>query len=120
MLAHLKNKYGVQMNCDKLNEAWDPSSPIENLWDRITEIHRVADSVNQPISYGAVIAIMLPMFKRTGLFRQSVDAWNDMPAHQHTYDNFEEHFTRANNNRLEDLTNADFQYAILVLNTRTA
>lgn len=117
MLTHLKSKYGVltlrevQLNRDKLNEAWDPSSPMENLWDRITEIRRVADSVEQPISDGAVIACVLPMFKRTGLFRHSIDAWNDMPANQLTYDNFEEHFTRANNNRLEDLTSADFQYA---------
>jgi hypothetical protein len=117
MLSHLKTTYGIltgheiELNRAKLGDAWDPSTPIEDLWARITEIRRVAASVGQPISDAAVIALVLPMIERTGLFRHSVDMWNTMELELQTYVRFQSHFTRANELRITKLTSSDLQYA---------
>lgn len=117
MLTHLKTTYGVltgteiEQNRARLSESWDTSSPIETLWARITEIRRIADNANQAIGDMAVIALVLPMFERTGLFLHSVNAWNGMDRDDHTYARFKTHFTRANEIRMTALTTADLRFA---------
>jgi hypothetical protein len=117
MLTHLKTTYGVltgteiEQNRARLSEAWDTSSPIESLWARIAEIRRIATNVNQEIGDTAVIALVLPMFERTGLFIHSVNAWNGMDVADHTYARFMTHFTRANELRVTALTTADLNFA---------
>ena len=117
MLAHLKTTYGkmtgieVEQNRARLSESWDPTSPIEDLWARITEIRRIATNAEQPISDPAVIALVLPMFERTGLFLHSVNSWNSFELAEQTYAKFVTHFTRANELRVTALTSADVRYA---------
>ena len=117
LLAHLKTTYGVltgleiEQNRARLAEAWDPTSPIETLWARIVEIRRVATDANQAISDAAVIALVLPMFERTGLFLHSVNAWNGLELANQTFDRFKSHFTRANELRVTTLSSADVRFA---------
>ena len=99
MLTHLKTTYGtltgldIEKNRARLSETWDPTSPIETLWARVTEIRRIATTATQPISDAAVIAMVLPMFERTGLFSHSVNAWNMLDLADQTFDKFVSHFT---------------------------
>ena len=117
MLAHLKSTYGkmtgveVEQNRARLSESWDPTSPIEDLWARITEIRRIATNAAQPIGEPAIIALVLPMFERTGLFLHSVNSWNTLETDEQTYAKFVSHFTRANELRITALTSADVRYA---------
>lgn len=117
MLAHLKTTYGtltgleIEQNRARLGEAWDTSSPIETLWARITEIRRIATTAAQPISDAAVIALVLPMFERTGLFLHSVNSWNSLDLVDQTYARFMTHFTRANELRITALTSTDLKFA---------
>jgi hypothetical protein len=117
MLTHLKTTYGVltgleiEKNRARLSDAWDTSSPIETLWARISEIRRIATNANQDIGDTAVIALVLPMFERTGLFTHSINAWNGMDLVGQTYDRFMTHFTRANELRITALTSADLKFA---------
>lgn len=117
MLTHLKSTYGtltggeIELNRAQLSAAWDTTSPIESLWARITEIKRIAAVAEQPIEDRAVIALVLPMFERTGLFLHSVNTWNAMEADVQTYALFMTHFTRANKLRVTDITAADLKYA---------
>jgi hypothetical protein len=81
MLAHLQSTYGVltgleiEKNRACLSETWDTGSPIETLWAHISEIRRIASNAEQAIGDTAVIALVLPMFERTGLFLHSVNSW---------------------------------------------
>jgi hypothetical protein len=124
MLAHLKNTYGtltgleIEQNRARLGEAWDTSSPIETLWARITEIRRIATNAQQPISDAAVIALVLPMFERTGLFLHSVNSWNSLDLAAQTYALFMTHFTRANELRITALTSNDLKFADANLATK--
>ena len=117
MLAHLKTTYGkltgveIEQNRARLGAAWDTTSPIESLWARITEIKRIATASGQPIEDRAVIALVLPMFERTGLFLHSVNTWNAMETAEQTYALFVTHFTRANSLRVTDITAADLKFA---------
>ena len=117
LLAHLKTTYGVltgleiEQNRARLSEAWDTTSPIETLWARIVEIRRIATDVNQAISDAAVIALVLPMFERTGLFLHSINAWNGMTLTDQTFVRFKSHFTRANELRITALSSTDLRFA---------
>lgn len=117
MLTHLKSTYGtltgseIELNRAQLSAAWDTTSPIESLWARITEIKRIAAVAEQPIEDRAVIALVLPMFERTGLFLHSINTWNAMEPDVQTYVLFMTHFTRANKLRVTDITAADLKYA---------
>ena len=117
MLTHLKTTYGqltgleIERNRARLSAAWDPASPIESLWGRITEIRRIAAVAGQPIDDRAVIALVLPMFERTGLFLHAINFWNSLEANEQTYAFFVTHFTRANKLRVTNLTAGDLNYA---------
>ena len=117
LLAHLQTTYGVltgleiEQNRARLAEAWDTTTPIETLWARIVEIRRIATDAQQAISDSAVIALVLPMFERTGLFLHSVNAWNGMTLADQTFARFQSHFTRANELRVIALSSADLRYA---------
>lgn len=117
MLTHLKTTYGVltgleiEKNRARLSDSWDTSSPIETLWARISEIRRIATNATQDIGDTAVIALVLPMFEKTGLFLHSINSWNGMDLAQQTYDCFKTHFTRANELRITALTSADLKFA---------
>ena len=117
MLTHLKTTYGqlsgleIERNRARLSAAWDPTSPIESLWARIMEIRRIAAVAGQPIDDRAVIALVLPMFERTGLFMHAVNFWNSLENNEQTYAFFGTHFTRANKLRVTNLTAGDLNYA---------
>jgi hypothetical protein len=117
MLAHLKNTYGnltgaeIEANRARMSDPWDPNSPIESLWSHITEVRRIATSVNQPIDDVATITLTLSVFRNTGLFGPSIDLWNSIAPADQTYALFVEHFTRANTTRLATLTTADVHFA---------
>jgi hypothetical protein len=117
MLTHLKINYGtmtgheVEQNRTRLGETWDTATPIETLWERIVEIRDIALTNGQPIRDAAVIANVLPMFDRTGLFLHSVNSWRDLDPVQQTYARFVEHFTRANEQRVTNLTTRDLNFA---------
>jgi hypothetical protein len=126
LLTHLKTTYGVltgleiETNRSKLKDPWDPSSPIETLWARIVEIRRIATGAGQAIDDNAVIALMLPMFERTGLFLHTVNAWNSMERVLQTYVTFVSHFTRANEVRLTKLSASDLGFADTHFTTTSA
>ena len=73
---------------------------------------------SQAILNAAVIALVLPMFERTGLFIHSVNAWNGMPLEDQNFaqfkshfTRFKSHFTRANELRVTELSSADLRFA---------
>lgn len=117
LLAHLVTQYGTltgverEQNRAKLGDAWDPASPIEQLWARIAEIKRVSAAAGQPLDDTTVIALVLPMFSRTGLFLHAVNTWRGFEVVDQTYDRFVVHFTRHNKIRIEELTSADLKFA---------
>ena len=117
MLAHLVTTYGtmtgqeIESNRKSLSNAWDPTTPIESLWAHIRDIRSVATRANQPISDDATIALVLPVFKNTGLFLHSLNAWSLIPRDQQTYASFTAHFNLANEARKADMTTADLKFA---------
>ena len=106
LLEHLATTYGtmtgqeIESNRKSLSNTWDPTTPIESLWAHIRDIHSVATRANQAISDDATIALVLPVFKNTGLFLHSINAWSLTPRDQQTYASFTAHFNLANEARL--------------------
>jgi hypothetical protein len=58
IITHLTTTYGtltasdLEINRDKLTEAWNPDDPIENLWKNIKIVRAIATQGGEPISNG--------------------------------------------------------------------
>jgi hypothetical protein len=61
IITHLTTTYGIltasdlEINRDKLTEAWNPDDPIENLWKNIKIVRAIATQGGEPISNGTTI-----------------------------------------------------------------
>lgn len=112
MLTHLKTTYGtisreeIDANRVSLTQPWNPDEPIENLWVRIPEAQRIANLAvpPEPITDSAALRALLTVFEATGVFITACEKWRDKVDAEWTLANFREHFTRANKERMRQLT----------------
>jgi hypothetical protein len=65
IITHLTTTYGtltvsdLEINQDKLTEAWNPDDPIENLWKHVKIVQAIATQGGEPISNGTTIQLTL-------------------------------------------------------------
>lgn len=110
MLSHLKTTYGsiVREDIDKnrniLSAPWNVDNPMEELWLRIKECQRIATAAGEPILDGTAIRLTLTVLEATGVYSWAVDKWRDLPDAQWTLVNFKNHFSKANKERIRQLT----------------
>ena len=115
-MTHLNDTYGeiepddLASNLKRLDEPWNPADPIEDLWQRITDITTFADDGGSPISAVTVVTSTLAVIEATGLFGDAVYDWRKRPANQWTLNNFKDDFYRANKERLRKLTTGQAGY----------
>ncbi|MHA7856379.1 hypothetical protein [Marinobacter shengliensis] len=109
-LDHLTTKYGgvtstdMEANRAKLATQWNPDEPVENLWERITEIRNVATAGGDPISDTATIELTLQGLAKCGVFDRAIQTWFDKPLAERTWVAFQDHFERAYENREREKT----------------
>jgi hypothetical protein len=110
LLDHLWDIYGtttpedVEKNRNRLIEPWNPDEPLENLWQRISEIRQYATRAGEVIPETVVVRLTKQVIEATGVFTNAIDKWQDKTPADQTWANFLVHFNRENNERLRKLT----------------
>ena len=88
-------QYGIEANDKKLKEKWDANSPIEMLFNQIKDAQDFASATGQPYTNNQLLTTAYNLIYATGLFFNDCKAWNHLPAHQKTMDNFKTTFQQA-------------------------
>lgn len=110
LLQHLHTTYGLitfdqlETNLLNLDRQWDPSNPIENLWEQVKECRRFAAAGNDPISEITAVRKTLLNIEHTGVFTDAIRDWRKRPDAEWTWANFKSEFTIANRERQRQLT----------------
>jgi len=110
MLSHLFTNYGtitqddIEANRKKLSDTWNPETPIEDIWVRITQVRAFATATGENIPEAAAVRLTLAVFESTGVLTNGIDKWRDKALADQTLANFVTHFTRENKERLRKLT----------------
>ncbi|KAG7342948.1 hypothetical protein IV203_020893 [Nitzschia inconspicua] len=110
ILAHLTTNYGtikqqdLEDNRDKLKAAWNPDDDITTVWTRIRNCIQFATGTTAPISEETAMLLTLESFTQSGVLAPYINEWNRKPTADQTYTNFREHFTKANDQRLREVT----------------
>ena len=101
MVQHLYTNYGpiTQVDLDdnykRLNAPYDPSVPIENLFQQIEDAVEYADAANAPFSDAQIVNVAYLHMLRTGVYKDACREWNRRPANDKTWQNFKTDFTTA-------------------------
>jgi hypothetical protein len=109
ILTHLFEKHGkmtdedIMANENKLYEAYVPIDTMDPLFAKANEIVAIGQSVNATISDGHVIRALKKVLSDTGVFSTAIEKWNAKTEADKTWANFQTHFSKANDVRLETL-----------------
>jgi len=112
MLAHLKAEYGtltskdIEANRKTLEAEWNPDNPIEDLWHRISEAHRIATAGGDPISEATAIRLTLNALEAAGVYSNTTDRWHEEKPNEATWTmaEFRARINHANKERQRKLT----------------
>jgi DNA-binding protein H-NS len=101
IIQYLYQTYGMisQVNLKDntacMNEPYDPTTPIENLFDQIEVAAEYADAANHPFSMQQTVTAGYLLIFATGLYTEECKLWNRRPAAEQTWVNFKITFSRA-------------------------
>ena len=100
LINYIKAEYGI-VNDDelteneaKLNEPWDPTTPIQILYDNIEECKIFAEAGKDPISERTILRKAYMAIKNTGMYDLSCDNWDDKTTATKTWINFKIFFSK--------------------------
>jgi hypothetical protein len=116
LVAHLRRTYSALSDQERINNRamlssdWDPTTPIETLFERIRECQRVALVDEDPIHDTVAIRDTVNMFARLQLFPLEVRVWRMRPPHERRMTDFQDFFRAALVERNSHLTTADAGY----------
>ena len=101
ILTHLKNNYGevsqedLYENEALMNSPWDHTTPVKTLFARIKECQEYAKAGDEPINDRKIIRVMYMHIKRTGIFNEACDTWDDKATANKTWNAFQSYFITA-------------------------
>ena len=110
IVTHLTTTYGtltasdLEINREKLTEAWNPDDPIENLWKNIKIVRAIATQGGEPISDGTTTQLTLLALGKTGVHSHAIETWYDKDDAEHTWPNFLLHFNKHEKTRIHKMT----------------
>jgi hypothetical protein len=110
IITHLTTTYGtltasdLEINQDKLTQAWNPDDPIENLWKNIKIVRAIATQGGEPISNGTTIQLTLLTLGKTGVHSHAIKTWYDKDGAEYTWPNFLLHFNKHERTRINKRT----------------
>jgi hypothetical protein len=105
-IEHLKTNYGVitqddlEKNLEELEAAWDPDTPVEELFARADECRAFATTGGDPISDATVIRELLKAIRKSGVMDAALSDWRKKPALERTYTYMLPHFRTENVERI--------------------
>ena len=105
LLVYIVTKYDVithhdlTKNRDILEESWDITQPIIDLWARIRTVQQFAKAGNKPIDDETVMHTILGVLEKTGVFTMNITIWENKPVNTWTMQEFQEFFEAANKKR---------------------
>eukprot|EP00804_Cyclotella_cryptica_P014650 CCRYP_012669-RA/>CCRYP_012669-RA protein AED:0.66 eAED:0.28 QI:0/0/0/0.66/0/0.33/3/0/1062 len=105
ILADLRAKYGIctprekSENNRRFDESWDPSEPIEGLFDRLEDCYVFAIQ-KKPFTLEQMIDKALIAIQLTGLYERALLEWQDFAEENKTWAQLKLHFEEAYEIRL--------------------
>ena len=116
LLTHLDTTYGtvtfddLDANLQALNRQWDPSQPIEDLWNQIRECRTYAEP-HDPITEPTAIRAAITNLTNSGVFTDALKDWRKRTPAQHTWANLVADFNLADKERRRNLTSTEAGFA---------
>ena len=101
MIQHLYDTYGditpfeLEDNDVRMKTPYDPTMPIETLYDQIEQAVDYADAGKAPYSNAQVLTRAYNLILQTGLFTDACKEWRNKPAIDKNWDAFKLHFALA-------------------------
>ena len=101
ILQHLYSAYGrikandLKKNQEYMNQPWDPSNPIENLFKQIEDGNQYASYGNLPFSDSQLVNIGYNIIYDTTALTKACKDWNKLTPPNKTWANFKRHFSEA-------------------------
>ena len=101
IIQKLRDTYGKPTPAEKsANEAnfaapWNPSEPIEELYDRLEDCYLTAMLAKPAFTIEQMIDRALRAIQQTGLYTTAVLEWNGFDLANKTWPQFKEHFAEA-------------------------
>ncbi len=83
---------------------WNPPTPIETLYKQLVEGQRYAVRGNKVIDDSQLVRKGYDIIKKTGLFNADCKKWRSKPEVDHTWTNFQVHFTEADDDHRKNTT----------------
>jgi hypothetical protein len=105
ILNHLWTTYGkitsqdLTANWTRMNETWNPPTPIENLYSQLTKGQAYALKGNEHLSDSQIQRIAYDLILQTGQFNDYCKDWRNKPEIAKTWTNFQHFFTIADEDR---------------------
>ncbi len=100
ILEHLWKKYNdttdadIEQNKIDLAAAFDPSQPMEILWNRADTCMTFAEDAKEPLTEAEVCRILAKVLHATQVFDLGCLSWNNRDNNQKDYAKFQEHFNK--------------------------
>lgn len=116
MLTHLKTVYGKlsiaerDLNHQRMTAPWHPPTPIETLFQQLTEGMRLSAAGDEPLVDSQVARMGYNIILRTGVFTDACRDWRLKNLAQQTFAEFKTHFRRMDQDRLETVTSQSAGY----------
>ena len=110
LLTHLWKSYGVikqdelNENYARMNTAWNPPTPIEDLFTQLEEGEKFATAGREDISPVAIVRMAYNLIEATGLFDLPCRDWRNKTDAEKTMDNFKDFFQKAEFDRRRNIT----------------
>ena len=101
MLQRLYDTYGdltpteLEDNDARMKTAYDPTTPIETLYDQIEQAVDIAEAGHQPYTNAQVLTRAYNIILQTGLFTDACREWRNKPRADKTWERFKIHFAQA-------------------------
>ena len=93
-----------------MTRQWDPTQPLEDLWNQIREC-RVYAEPHDPITEPTAIRAAVTNLTDSGVFTDALKDWRKRPPAQHTWNNLVNDFNLADKERRRNLTSNDAGFA---------
>ncbi|MGL5937053.1 MAG: hypothetical protein ACRCZI_15690, partial [Cetobacterium sp.] len=106
IMDHLLATYGeiqdsdLKENLEELHSAWNPDTPIEEVFSRGTFCRDIAVEGEDPITDASYTRALVTVFEKSGVMEKAIEDWIKKPRADRTVDNCELHFVKANHYRL--------------------
>jgi hypothetical protein len=101
MISYLYDNFGEISNEDlvviksKLNDPYDPTTPIHQYFKRLEEIKVFASKGNAPIADHDLISSAYVSIKNTNAYEKAIDDWDDSDPDYKTWPQFKTDFIKA-------------------------